>query len=363
METMRETFLTQKSGVMEVDGAESSSRVSFEDLPPEVVAMILPTEAEPGDFGVTATTCRFVCRTWYAVLPYSHLSREASKRFLFNAARTGRLELLRWAREEQGCPWGRVSELSTQAARGGHLPVLQWVKNTAGTAPSPWDEATCAAAAAGGHLDVLQWLRHPEQGCAWDAKTTAHAAGIGRLDILRWARRNGCPWDRFVCAWAVRGGHENVLKWAWKKGCPSDRFACAEAALSGNLELLKWLYENECDMDLTTCNYAARAGRIEVLEWACGPQRGLSVDRRTCAEAAAGGQLETLQWLIQRGAVMDEETCVKAAEAGHLEVLFSVGGKECKEKKRRQGGECENVKGWEGRRSIGGRGFVLMEAS
>lgn len=47
-------------------------------------------------------------------------------------------------------------------------------------------------AARTGNLDVVKWAR--AQGCPWDAETCAEAARGGHLHVLAWLHDNGCPW-------------------------------------------------------------------------------------------------------------------------------------------------------------------------
>ena len=55
------------------------------------------------------------------------------------------------------------------------------------------DRDTCAAAAWEGRLEVLRWAR--QNGCPWDEDTCCKAAEGGHLDLLQWAHENGCPWN------------------------------------------------------------------------------------------------------------------------------------------------------------------------
>ena len=113
-----------------------------------------------------------------------------------------------------------------------------------------WDEWTCADAAASGHLSLLRWAR--ENGCPWNASTCADAARGGHLDILQWARANGCEWEERTCAMAAYGGHLEVLQWARANGCEWSVYTCHEAARGGHLEVLQWARANGCEWDAET---------------------------------------------------------------------------------------------------------------
>jgi hypothetical protein len=50
-----------------------------------------------------------------------------------------------------------------------------------------------AATAKGGRLQTLRWAR--EQGCPWDCSVSKAAAGGGHLAVLQWLRQVACPWN------------------------------------------------------------------------------------------------------------------------------------------------------------------------
>jgi hypothetical protein len=78
-----------------------------------------------------------------------------NKRVCDAAAREGKLEALKWAREEHACPWD--SELFMNAALGGHVAVIEWARAN-GLAPGPFGWVRACSAAGHGQLDCLKWL-------------------------------------------------------------------------------------------------------------------------------------------------------------------------------------------------------------
>ena len=73
--------------------------------------------------------------------------------FCCRVAKTNKLELLKWAREEKKCKWDRWTIQA--AARQGNLEMVKYcVANEC-----PIDENACAYAADGGELEVLKYLR------------------------------------------------------------------------------------------------------------------------------------------------------------------------------------------------------------
>ena len=52
-------------------------------------------------------------------------------------------------------------------------------------------DGLCTLAAEWGRLEILKWLR--ENNFPWDEETCRRAASGGHLEMLQWARENGCP--------------------------------------------------------------------------------------------------------------------------------------------------------------------------
>ena len=78
------------------------------------------------------------------------------------------------------------------------------------------------AASKTGRLEVLKWAR--ENGCPWNGSACAGAAQQGHLEVLKWLRERlslGCC---HLCT-RSQGGHLEVLKWAIEQGCPAPNKA------------------------------------------------------------------------------------------------------------------------------------------
>ena len=92
--------------------------------------------------------------------------------FLLEVARTNKLELLKWAREEKKCEWDYRT--IDAAAYQGNLEMVKYcVANEC-----PIDEWACASAAQNGHLEVLKYLRE-EAKAPW-----AMVLPLGRLKMV-----------------------------------------------------------------------------------------------------------------------------------------------------------------------------------
>ena len=78
--------------------------------------------------------------------------------FCWQVARTNKLELLKWAREEKKCKWDEGTIKA--AAKRGNLEMVQYcVANKC-----PINTGACAEAARNGHLEVLKYLRESALG-------------------------------------------------------------------------------------------------------------------------------------------------------------------------------------------------------
>ena len=99
--------------------------------------------------------------------------------FCWKVARTNKLELLKWAREEKKCKWDDRT-INTAADQGNLEMVKYCVANEC-----PIDAEACACAAENGHLEVLKYLRE-EVKAPWDWDTAAWAAQNGHLHILEY---------------------------------------------------------------------------------------------------------------------------------------------------------------------------------
>ena len=99
--------------------------------------------------------------------------------FCWKVARTNKLELLKWAREEKKCKWDERT--INAAARKGNLEMAKYcVANEC-----PINEWACTEAARNGHLECLKYLRE-EAKAHWDLRTAAWAAQNGHLHILEY---------------------------------------------------------------------------------------------------------------------------------------------------------------------------------
>jgi hypothetical protein len=117
------------------------------------------------------------------------------------------------------------------------INVLIWMKELFPGIFLPNFASYCKCAAKFGRLDILKWAR--ENNCPWNKDTCSEAALFGHLEVLKWIRKNGCPWDTDTCSSAARRGHSEILKWARENGCPWNEETCTVAAKTGHFEALR----------------------------------------------------------------------------------------------------------------------------
>ena len=99
--------------------------------------------------------------------------------FCWRVARTNKLELLKWIREEKKCEWdeGRLMRPHDQ----GNLEMVKYcVANEC-----PIDDGACANAAENGHLECLKYL-HEEAKAPWDLELPLGRLQNGHLHILEY---------------------------------------------------------------------------------------------------------------------------------------------------------------------------------
>jgi len=183
--------------------------------------------------------------------------------FCSRVARTNKLELLKWIREEKKCHWNELT--INAAARQGNLEMVKYcVANQC-----PFDEGACRSAAANGHLDCLKYL-HEDVKAPWDCETAYWAARNGHLHILEYlVEREYDEFDEYACASAAEYGHLECLKYLHEDvKAPWDWETASEAAGNGHLHILEYLVEREYDeFDEYACAYAAWKGHLECLKY------------------------------------------------------------------------------------------------
>ena len=139
--------------------------------------------------------------------------------------------------------------------------------------PSDWEDETnfCFRVAKTNKLELLKWAREEKQ-CEWDAATLNMAAEQGNLEMVKYCVANECPIDEDACANAARNGHLEVLKYFKylyeEVKAPWDWETAALAALKGHLHILEYLVERKYDKyEVLACEFAAKSGQLDCLKY------------------------------------------------------------------------------------------------
>ena len=163
--------------------------------------------------------------------------------FCFRVAKTNKLELLKWAREEKKCTWN--SRTINAAAEQGNLEMVKYcVANECHI-----NELACVCAASEGHLECLKYLRE-EVKAPWDSRTASWAAGSGHLHILEYlVDRKYDEYDEEACEFAADGGHLDCLKYLHETAkAPWDPSAVLVAHENDHPECVQYLLDNNCPL-------------------------------------------------------------------------------------------------------------------
>ena len=217
----------------------------------------------------------------------------SERSFCWSVARTNKLELLKWAREEKKCEWDtRAIEV---AASQGNLEMVKYcVANLC-----PIYMSACANAARNGHLECLKYL-HEEAKALWDSETAARAAQNGHLHILEYlVEREYKYFHADACRCAARNCHLDCLKFLHETAkAPWDWMTAKYAAENGHLHILKYLIERKYDkFRADTCLCAAMNGHLDCLKFLHETAKA-PWDSYTLQSAHDNNQSECLQYLL-----------------------------------------------------------------
>ncbi len=163
--------------------------------------------------------------------------------FCWQVAKTNKLELLKWAREEKKCRWNERT--INAAAEQGNLEMVKYCAAN----QCPINELACEIAASEGHLDVLKYL-HQEAKAPWCCGTAAWAALNGHLHILEYlVERKYDQFNRSACFNAATHGHLDCLKYLHETAkWPWDSEAVRIAHENKQTECLQYLLDNNCPL-------------------------------------------------------------------------------------------------------------------
>ena len=178
---------------------------------------------------------------WGKLLKYGRRMDEPY--FCFRVALTNKLELLKWAREEKKCDWNELT-IMTAASQGNLEMVKYCVANEC-----PIDALACACATTLGRLECLKYLRE-EVKAPWNSDTASWAALYGHLHILEYLVESKYDeYDGDACEFAAGEGHVDCLKYLHETAkAPWDYRAVREAHKVNQTECVQYLLDNNCPL-------------------------------------------------------------------------------------------------------------------
>ena len=163
--------------------------------------------------------------------------------FCNRVARTNKLELLKWIREEKKCKWNEWT-IEAAAFKGNLEMVKYCVANEC-----PVDERACAFPAKNGHLECLKYLRE-EVKAPWEWRTAERAARNGHLHILEYlVERKYDKYDVLACFSAAMNGHLDCLKYLHETAKALwDEEVLRVAHENNQTECVQYLLDNNCPL-------------------------------------------------------------------------------------------------------------------
>ena len=178
--------------------------------------------------------------------------------FCTEVAKMKKLELLKWAREEKKCEWDK--QTIQVAATCSTLEMVKYC--VANKCPLGW--SVCACATTLGRLEILKYLRE-EVKAPWGSDTASWAAGYGRLHILEYlVEREYDEYDEDACANAAMNGHLDCLKYLHETAkAPWNSDAVREAHEENQTECVQYLLDNDCPLPT---GWRYEDGELHVLE-------------------------------------------------------------------------------------------------
>ena len=153
-------------------------------------------------------------------------------KFLYEVNTETRKLVKRSSRKGELKKWFNVEEMSS-------ISTLEVAWENKSLWPSDWDETWfCIRVAQTNKLELLKWAREEEK-CEWDEKTIRTAADKGNLEMVKYCVANKCPIDKYACAYAASQGHHECLKYLHEEvKAPWDFRTAYLAAQNGHLHIL-----------------------------------------------------------------------------------------------------------------------------
>jgi len=165
----------------------------------------------------------------------------------------------------------------------------------------------CSGVARTNKLELLKWVRE-EKKCEWDEWTIKLAALVGNLEMLKYCFANDCPYDEdWPCRNAAGQGHLDCLRFLFDKVKPSretEKDAAETAAQEGQLDILKYFVEERKISDDTKSACMAKIikkGHHDCFKYMLEEAKTRLDDWRHIAHARLYEQPEFLHYLREKG--------------------------------------------------------------
>ena len=163
-----------------------------------------------------------------------------------------------------------------------------------------YDESDfCRKVARTNKLELLKWIRE-EKKCRWDRRTITAAASQGNLEMVKYCVANECPIGTWACSDATENGHLECLKYLHEEAkAPWGSHTAEWAAQNGHLHILEYLVERKCDQfDVSACWFAAMCGHFDCLKYLHETAKA-PWDEEAVREARKYNETECVQYLLE----------------------------------------------------------------
>jgi hypothetical protein len=268
---------------------------------------------------------------------------------LREAVMEGRLEVLRWAKEEGRLTKELGSKIVSEFLWSGIPEVVEFVREELGVSVTLRNSGV--AAAGNGHLHLVKQLweedqerrtegRQGEEGAKGQegkGEAEAEEEGEGEGDG-EGEGGEGMQIVQPILIAAARNGRINILKFFSEMGFPINSEVSLNAIAFGKHEVAKWLIEVEGEWDRSTdggmdeeerrllqgmtCAAAAERGDLEFLKRA--REEGYHWDHRVYSQAGLKGRVEVMEWARREGCPWEEKRVLRGIFADFMDYSRDV---------------------------------------